>query len=295
MDSVNSLVVFVHAAESRSFAKTGIMLGVSASAVGKCISRLEEKFEVRLFHRNTRNVSLTAEGEIFLLRSRHILNELEKARTELREINSSPKGKLRISLPEVNSLFLPVFAAFADAYPDVSPELNFTDRVVDIIQEGFDMVIRTGKLKDSGFTTRTIGSFRTMLVASPDYLKRHGEPQTPDELKHHRCILYRHSDTGKLQAWPMLGKEDNAEPNLTNMIICNNTESRLYFAMKSHGIAFLPDFLIADKLIDGTLKPVLSGIIEQDASFYLLWPNGKYLSPKMRALVDFLCERRVLP
>lgn len=295
MDSVYSLAIFINVTETNNFSETGRVLGISASAVGKCITRLEEKLEVRLFHRSTRNVSLTTEGELFLLRSRHILNELEEAKAELQGIKTSPKGKLRISIPEVNSLFLPVLTEFADTYPSILLEVNFTDRVVDIIKEGFDAVIRTGTPKDSQLSFRTVGCFKTMLVATPDYLMRYGEPQTPDELKSHKCILYRHSDSGKLQAWPVVGKNENAEPNVANMIICNNTESRFYFTMKNHGIAFLPDFLIADKLTEGTMKQVLPDIIEQEAFFYLLWPSTKYLSPKMRALVDFVCERRLLP
>ncbi|MGO1252808.1 MAG: LysR family transcriptional regulator, partial [Alcaligenes aquatilis] len=144
MDSLNSFVVFVQVAEVRSFVAAGRLLGVSASAVGKSVARLEEKLGVRLFHRSTRSVSLTAEGSLFLERSRRILAEIEAAEQELSQATTMPHGRLRVSLPLVSSLLLPVLGEFMREYPEIELDLDFSDRLVDVIEEGFDAVVRTG-------------------------------------------------------------------------------------------------------------------------------------------------------
>lgn len=148
----SAINVFVQVAETRSFAAAGRLLGISASAVGKRVSALEEQLGVRLFHRSTRSVALTAEGGLFLERSRRILGEIEAAQAELSQVNLSPRGRLKVSLPLVAEPFLSVMAQFKQAYPDVDLDLEFTDRRVDVIDEGFDAVIRSGDAPDSRLT-----------------------------------------------------------------------------------------------------------------------------------------------
>ncbi|MGC1331637.1 LysR family transcriptional regulator, partial [Pseudomonas sp.] len=170
MDSLNGFVVFVQVAETRSFTAAGRLLGVSASAVGKSVARLEEKLGVRLFHRSTRSVTLTAEGTMFLQRSRRILDEIEAAQLELSQATGAPRGRLRVSLPLVSALMLPVLGQFMADFPDIELDLDFSDRLVDVIDEGFDAVIRTGAPSDSRLSARKLGGYRLLLVASPDYL-----------------------------------------------------------------------------------------------------------------------------
>lgn len=177
MDSLGSLQTFVRVADARSFVDAGRSLGVTAAAVGKAIARLEQDMGVRLFHRSTRSVALTAEGQLFLVRCRRILTEAEAAKAELSERLGTAQGRLRISLPTVNDLTLPLLAEFAKRYPDVVLDLDFTDRVVDVIDEGFDAVIRVGKPTDSRLAGRYLGSFNRHLIASPAYLQAHGEPK----------------------------------------------------------------------------------------------------------------------
>lgn len=191
MDSLNGFVVFVQVAETRSFVAAGRELGVSASAIGKSVARLEEKLGVRLFHRSTRSVTLTAEGTLFLERSRRILAEIDAAELELSQASAAPRGRLRVSLPLVSSLMLPVLGEFMRAYPQIELDLDFTDRMVDVIEEGFDAVVRTGEPADSRLSARRLGSFHMRLVASPDYLARCGVPQTPADLEQHSCLHYR--------------------------------------------------------------------------------------------------------
>ena len=290
MESLNGFVVFVQVAETRSFVAAGRLLGVSASAVGKSIARLEDKLGVRLFHRSTRSVTLTAEGTLFLERSRRILAEIEAAERELSQATSAPRGRLRISLPQVSPLMLPVLGEFMRAYPEIELDLDFTDRMVEVIEEGFDAVIRTGDPVDSRLSARRLGAFRMRAIASPDYLARHGTPRTPADLLQHRCLHYRFPNTGKLESWVLRSPSTEGELQLPRSMVCNNIETRLCFALQGLGIAYLPDFAIREPLADGRLQPVLDEFIGASGVFHVLWPASKHPSPKLRALVDFLSE-----
>ncbi|MBN3190666.1 LysR family transcriptional regulator [Pectobacterium brasiliense] len=291
MDSLNGFVVFVQVAETRSFVAAGRLLGVSASAVGKSIARLEEKLGVRLFHRSTRSITLTAEGSLFLARSRRILAEIEAAELELSQTSAVPRGRLRVSLPLVSSLVLPVLGDFMREYPEIELDLDFTDRMVDVIEEGFDAVVRTGDPVDSRLTARRLGTFRFLVVAAPEYLAQSGCPQTPADLMQHACLHYRFPNSGKLEPWALRLPPGEPELPLPTSMICNNIETRVCFALQGLGIAYLPDFSIREQLAEGQLQPILTDYVERSGVFYVLWPASKHPSPKVRALVDFLCAR----
>ncbi|WP_413739025.1 LysR family transcriptional regulator [Sodalis sp. RH21] len=291
MDSLNGFVVFVQVAETRSFVAAGRLLGVSASAVGKSVVRLEEKLGVRLFHRSTRSVTLTAEGSLFLERSRRILAEIEAAELELSQVSAAPRGRLRVSLPLVGSLLLPVLGEFMRAYPEIELDLDFTDRLVDVIEEGFDAVVRTGEPADSRLSARCLGTFPMRVVASPDYLARRGTPQAPADLLKHACLHYRWPNSGKLVTWALRQEPGEPELQLPTSMICNNIETRVCFALQGLGIAYLPDFAIREPLADGRLRPILADYVACTGVFHVLWPASKHPSPKVRALVDFLYAR----
>ena len=291
MDSLNGFVVFVQVAETRSFVAAGRLLGVSASAVGKCVARLEEKLGVRLFHRSTRSVTLTAEGALFLERSRRILAEIEAAQQELSQASSAPRGRLRVSLPMVSSLVLPVLGEFMRAYPEIELDLDFTDRRVDVIEEGFDAVVRIGNPVDSRLSARRLGSFAMQVVASPHYLALRGTPQVPADLLQHTCMHYRWPNSGKLETWALRQAPGEPELQLPTSMICNNIETRVCFALQGLGVTYLPEFAIREPLADGRLQLILEDYVEHRGVFYVLWPASKHPSPKVRALVDFLCTR----
>ncbi|KER69883.1 LysR family transcriptional regulator [Burkholderia cepacia] len=291
MDSLSGFVVFVQVAETRSFVAAGRLLGVSASAVGKSVARLEEKLGVSLFHRSTRSVTLTAEGSLFLERSRRILAEVEAAEMELSQAMAASRGRLRVSLPMMSSLMLPVLGQFMREYPEIELDLDFTDRLVDVVDEGFDVVIRAGEPTDSRLVARKLGSFRSVLVASPDYLAQHGTPKIPADLLAHACLHYRFPRTGKLEPWELRRAAGEPELQLPTSMICNNIETRVGFALQGLGIAYLPAFAIEEPLSDGRLCEVLAKYAQRTGVFYVLWPASKHPSPKVRALVDFLGER----
>src|SRR5882757_3320232 len=159
MDSLSGISMFVQVAETRSFTEAGRLLGVSSSAVGKSVARTEERLGVRLFHRSTRAITLTAEGSLFLERCRRILGEIEAAEVELAQSSGAPRGNLRVSLPIVNALMMPTINAFMRAYPAVQLDLEFGDQLVDVIDGGFDVVIRAGEVSDSRLMSRVLGAF----------------------------------------------------------------------------------------------------------------------------------------
>lgn len=291
MESVNGFMVFVQVAEAGSFVAAGRQLGISASAVGKSIARLEEKLAVRLFHRSTRSITLTAEGHLLLERSRRILAEIDAAQQELSQASARPMGKLRVSLPLVGTLVLPVLGEFMRQYPDIQLELDFSDRMVDVIAEGFDAVLRIGHPSDSRLSARKLGHFRFITVAAPSYLALRGEPQTPTALLDHACLQYRFPSSGKVERWLMRGNDAEVELALPASMVCNNIETRVCFALRGLGIAWLPDFAIRDRLDEGTLREVLSEYANHTGVMHLLWPASKHPSPKLRALIDFLSER----
>ncbi|VWB26472.1 LysR family transcriptional regulator [Burkholderia aenigmatica] len=290
MESLDSLGIFVRVGESRSFTAAGQQLGISASAVSKAIARLEDRLCTRLFHRSTRTVTLTPEGINFLERCRRILHELELAQDELALSQRSPRGKLRVSLPSVGLLFMPQFAQFSRLYPDIELDIDCTDRLVAVIEDGFDAVIRTGEPKDSRLTARKLGTYRRAMVAAPEYLKVHGLPQKPEDLLQHRCLLYRYPTSGKIDSWPLSRKGEKLLLDLPDSMVANTLEPLLCFAESGLGIACLPDIAIRQQLESRTLIPVLDKFNGDSTTLHVLWPSGKHLAPKLRIFIDYMAE-----
>lgn len=290
MENLGSLNVFVRAGETRSFTAAGQQLGISASAVSKAIVRLEERLGVRLFHRSTRTVHLTPEGALFLERCRRILCEVESAEAELLQTQSAPRGKLRISLPSVGTLFMPKLAAFKRLYPDIELDIDYADRLVDVIEEGFDAVIRTGEPSDSRLMARRIGSCRKVIVGAPAYFRRAGVPREPQDLASHACLLYRFPSTGKLDVWP-LGLAAGSPPvDLPASMVTNTLDPQVCFAEQGLGIACVPEIAVRQQLEQGRLVTVLDDHNREHMIFHVLWPSSRQLSPKIRVFVDFIAQ-----
>ncbi|NIF20422.1 LysR family transcriptional regulator [Candidatus Pantoea multigeneris] len=288
MESMTGMTFFIHAAETRSFSAAGRILGVSSSAVGKGIARLEQRLGVRLLHRSTRSITLTAEGAMFLERCRRILQELEAAEQELLETQQNPKGRLRVSLPLVSALVMPSMTAFMARYPDIELDLDFTDTLVDVINDGFDAVIRTGELADSRLMSRQLGKFQLQLVASPAYLARHPVPLVPADLQQHACLQHKFPSTGRFEHWPLVIPEGQMAPVLPASMICNTTEVLIDVARAGLGIACLPDFMVKQAIAAGELIVVLRDYTQHQGVFRILWPSSRYQTPKLRAFIDFM-------
>ncbi len=290
MDSFAGLSLFVLVAEARSFAAAARQRGISPSAASKTIARLEERLGARLLNRNTRSVSLTAEGEQFLERCRRIMIEVAAAERELTDAQAAPSGRLKVSLPLASGLMLPVLSAFARSFPAVELDLHFSDRLVDVIEEGFDAVIRTGSPADSRLHGRNLGSTRLRCVGAPAYFDRHGMPQHPDALRDHACLLHRFPGTGLIERWPLPAHAGGHEMRWAPAMTANHLETILHMAIDGHGIACLPDFAVRDALGRGALLSVLDPWSTEQSTFWALWPSHRHQQPRVRAFVDFMAE-----
>ncbi|SDS24301.1 transcriptional regulator, LysR family [Pseudomonas oryzae] len=295
MDHLGALGAFVQAAETRSFTEAGRRLGVSSSAIGKAVARLEERLGVRLFHRSTRAITLTAEGSLFLQRCHRVFAELEVAERELTQAAGKPQGKLRISLPQLGVRLMPHLIAFQQAYPAIELELDFSDRLVNVIEEGFDAVMRIGEVQDSRLVMRALSGFGHRLVAAPSYLAQHGMPSHPLELSTHACLHYRYPTSGKLDPWPLVERGEPLHLDLPQTAVTNAIDPLLAMAEAGQGIACLPDFVVADAIAKGVLLALLAPYVEDRRTLSILWPSSRQPLPKIKAFVNFIAERLATP
>jgi len=181
-------------------------------------------------------------------------------------------------------------SAFIRAYPDVRLDLDFTDRLVDVIDEGFDAVVRAGEATDSRLMNRLLGEFQLKLVASPQYLERRGVPRAPEDLTAHACLHHRYATSGKFERWPLRHRGKDIDVTPPSTAIANTIEPLIYMAEQGIGIACLPDFAIRRQISRGTLQSVLDEHVEHSGPFRILWPSSRHLSPKLRVFIDFMAE-----
>ncbi|ENN88876.1 hypothetical protein RHSP_11155 [Rhizobium freirei PRF 81] len=288
MDKLGTLGIFIQVAEVGSFVAAGHRLGISGSAVGKAIGRLEDELGVRLFNRSTRSMALTEEGSFFLETCRRIQSEYDEAQSRLSRSQAVPRGQLRVSLPLAGMLLMPTLSAFMTLYPEINLDLDFTDRLVDVIEEGFDAVIRTGEVRDTRLMSRKLGTFKHKIVASPDYLQAHGHPKVPEDLLRHRCLHHRFANSGKLEPWPLIRAEGEMKLDLPVTTVASTLEPLIYLAERSFGITCLPPFAVASEIAEGKLISLLTDYLVDTGTFRVLWPTNRYLSPKVRVFVDYM-------
>ncbi len=207
---------------------------------------------------------------------------------ELSNARDLPKGRLRISLPLVSGLVMPVIIDFMRTYPDIELDIDFSDRMVDIIEEGFDIVLRTGDPGDSGLMSKRMGSFQLRIVGAPDYFARHGIPRHPGDLSQHACLLHKFPSTGRFEHWPLRREAGVDDLELPQAMVCNTTEILVDVARAGLGIACLPDFMISSAIRNGELIPVPDDYTVHTGTFRLLWPSSKHLSLRLRVFIDFM-------
>lgn len=290
MDKLGTLGIFVQTAEAGSFIAASHRLGLSGSAVGKAIGRLERELGVRLFHRSTRSMTLTEEGSFFLDTCRKILSDLDAAQAQLSKSHNTPRGVLRVSFPLTGMLLMPAISAFMRTFPDIKLDLDFTDRLVDVIEEGFDAVVRTGDVRDTRLMSRKLGVFRHRIVASPDYLNERGTPQVPEDLLLHHCMHHRYANSGKLEPWPLTRQGKELRISLPTTTVASTLEPLIHLAERGFGITCLPSFAVDTQIADGKLTAVLDDFTAEAGIFRVLWPTSRYLSPKIRVFVDFMAD-----
>jgi DNA-binding transcriptional LysR family regulator len=290
-ESLDDIAVFVEAAEAGGFAPAAARLHLTRSAVGKAVARLEARLGVRLFHRTTRLQSLTDDGAAFFDHCRRGLAEIRAGRALLDTGRRVASGRLRVSVPLSfgRRCVAPVLLALARRHPELSLEIDFNDRPVDLVEEGFDLAVRSGPVGDSGnLMVRLLMRQGMMLVAAPDYLALRGMPAGLDDLAAHDCIIYRRQGRNERWRFPD-GRGGLRELTIDSRIGFNDIETIAEAALAGFGIAYLPCWLVRAPVADGRLVGLLAAATEGcRADIHAVWPKAPYLPTRVRAAIDAL-------
>lgn len=291
MDKFQEMRVFTAVADAGSFVAAAQALGLSKAAVSRHIAGLESRLGVRLMQRTTRRLSLTAEGELFLARCREILASIEASEAELSTRAGSASGHLKLSVPVSFGTrhLAPLWGAFLQAHPRVSLDVQLSDRVVDLVDEGFDLAVRIASLPDSSLVSRALARTRLVLCASPDYLSRRGTPRHPRDLAGHDLIGY--TLLAQSEHWRFTGPEGPLAVKVRPRLWSNNGDTCVAASRQGAGIQLQPTFLIADELASGALVELLPQYRPPELGIYAVYPTRQFVLPKLRALLDFLGER----
>jgi len=289
-DHLGGITAFVTTAQHGSFTAAAEKLGLTKSAVGKSVARLEERLGLKLFQRSTRRLSLTSDGERFLSSCQNAIDILEQAEAELTSHICEPSGRLRVDLPAAfgRQRILPILLDITRRYPDLVLTVTFTERFVDLIEEGIDLVIRIGELADSsGLVARRLTTQKLVICASPDYLRYRGEPKTADELSQHQCIVgFRRNQPISWLLKESDGKISRYTPPPTHEF--GDGDAMLSATLAGGGVSQLPLWLVGKYLESGQLKEVLAGHSGGEMPISALWPKNRQLLPKIRYVVDKL-------
>lgn len=295
MAGLQAYVAFAESARHGNFAAAARELGLSASAVAKSVARLEDDLGLRLFHRTTRRVALTSEGQDLYVRCRRIIDEIDAMRGEAESVRGEPSGTLRLDVPLTlgRLLVVPVLAHLARRYPRLALDVSYSDRQVDVIDEGLDAVIRIGSLPDSSLVAWPIGQQVLVVCASPDYLAAHGVPATPAELSCHRCLAYRLPSTGRPRAWQFRTNERNDERTPDWTIAMNDGEALVAAAVEGMGLVQAPHYMVAHALRAGTVVEVLERHRPKPLPISLVYPSHRRVPLRVRALMEAFTAPRV--
>ncbi len=287
MDRLQEMEVFVAVADVGSFAGAGARLRISPPAVTRAIASLEERLGGRLFNRTTRSLSLTEVGMRFLESARRLLAEVETAEKEAVGEAAVPHGHLTItaSVTFGRSALAPVVSAFLDAYPRVTASVVLLDRVVNVVEEGFDVAVRIAPLPDSSLMARRIGEIRRVLVASPDYLARHGAPQTPTDLKRHEVIAFTALMPNR--EWRYVDARGSGSVALAPRFEINDAVAAIAACEAGEGITVALSYMVAEQVRRGTLVTVLEDFTTPPVPVHLVHAQSRLVAPKIRAFVDF--------
>ncbi len=290
MDRLDAMQMFIRVAELGSFSAAALQLGVARSAVTRQVAALEAHLGTKLMARSTRRLSLTSAGTAYLEKCRVILNLVEAAETGIAEERQSPRGPIRISLPLSFGLkrLGPLLLGFAQRHPEISLDMDYTDRRVNLIEEGVDLSIRITARLDPGDVARRIGSSRLIVVASPDYLARHGTPQHPDELADHECLGY--TAGGSSQAWTFVVDGQTRNVAIRSRINAGNGDVLAEAAALGMGIACQPDFIVDSFIASGRVRAILADFPAPELGIHVVLPGNRHVPHRVRVLMDFLAE-----
>ena len=290
MDKFQEMQTFVAVVDAGSFVRAAEALDLSKTAVSRLVGELEARLGVRLLHRTTRRLSLTPEGEVFHERCKELLGHLDEAEAEITAHAGEAVGQLRINVPVTFGLLhlAPLWPAFMALHPKVVLDVTLSDRLVDLVDEGYDLAVRIARLPSSSLVSRQLTSTRLVLCASSDYLRCHGTPSHPSELSHHAVVSYTLMAMG--EHWEFEGPDGPVGVKVLPVMRSNSGDTCCAAALQHRGIVLQPSFLVGMYLEAGALVEVLPQYRSIELGVYAVYPSRKHLTPKVRVLVDFLVE-----
>jgi DNA-binding transcriptional LysR family regulator len=290
MDLIAALRAFVRVTETGSFSAVARETHASQSAVTRLVAQLEQHFDVRLFHRTTRRLSLTDDGQVLMAHARHVIESADEMETVLGRQSGAPRGLVRRGTSIAGGLFLatrlPVLLA---RHPGLSVALVMRDQNSDMVEERLDLAFRSGEIADASLVARRIGFLGRAVVASPVYLERNGAPSTPEDVATHTCLI--HDVGSEPEVWRFTGPEGPQSVRVSGQFIANDSQAVHRAARAGHGIALLPEIQLIDDLRAGRLFRLLEDYPSQRLPVYIVYPSRRNLAPRTRVVMDFLVEQ----
>lgn len=292
MDRLQAMTVFVKAADLGSFTAAGAVLNISAQMVGKYVNSIEERLGTRLLNRTTRRQSLTELGQQYYERCKIVLAEVDAADAIAHVQAAAPRGRLRINAPVTFGTYslMPVISRYLEAYPDVQVDLTLNDRLVDVIEEGYEAVIRIGTLADSSLMSRRLQPYLLIACAAPGYLARCGTPATPEALADHDCLGFTYAARPSVKAWPFMAGDIQHIAQVHNRFQVNDSRAQLAAAREGIGIILGARMMLAEDLSSGRLVQLFPEYEGPTLPVHLLFPGDRRLTPKLRSFVDLTVQ-----
>jgi DNA-binding transcriptional LysR family regulator len=289
MDRMTGMSTFVKVVESGGFSAAARALEMSPSMVTTHVQALEERLGVRLLNRSTRKVSLTEVGRTYYERCLQILADADDADRVAQALQSSPRGTLRLNTAVAIPPFLaPVIAEFVALYPDVTISMTMTDRMIDMVEEGFDLAVRNMSAPDSSLISRRVAAYRLVVVGAPGYLAARGTPKQPADLAQHNCLIYSHAAWGN--EWRFTGPDGGQSVPVSGNLLANSDNALRLAAVHGQGLVLVPSFLVMDEIRSGRLVPVLTEFLQTEHAINAIYPHRRHLSAKVRSFIDLLAK-----
>ena len=301
MESLAPMRLFVATVRGGSFSEAARQLGCTPSAVSRQVGALEADLGVRLFTRTTRRLNLTEAGTALLEQSERILGEIDAMREAVRAVDASPRGLLRVTAPIVYGRLhlVPLLPEFLERHAEVEVNLVLSDAVVDLLENDIDVAVRIAALPDSTLIARRLASVERVICGSPAYLQQRGIPAAPADLREHACLPFRFHTAANVwrsgsNVWRLEGEDGLEEVSVNGPFTANNADALVIAALAGLGLILVPTWLVSDHLREGALVPVLGDYrvspSDIETSVYAVYPSGRFLSPKVRAFIDFLVD-----
>ena len=292
MNKLQAMEVFVQVVDAGGFTRASESLQLPKATVSTLVASLEAALSVKLLHRTTRQVSVTADGAAYYERCLRILADVKDAEESLSRTRLSPSGRLRVDAPTglANEILVPALPSFFELYPDIQLELGCSDRPVDLIEEGVDCAVRGGQLADSTLIARRVGMLNFVTCAAPAYLERFGTPSHPRDLERHRCINYFSSKTGKIYSWDYSRDGERIEMTLPGVVALNDSNAYLTAGLAGLGIIMMTDVQLGNHGADGRLVRVLEDWVTDPLPIHVVYPQNRHLSAKVRVFVEWVAD-----